>query len=152
MPCIKQDDDAPVINDDDNSSSEESVVKYIRDYFPTRLRWKIVNAQSGHVYDYIQGSYDELRLYKIIDTRSFYDEHGCSITKADPVNKTPNFLYYDTPEQCMRHLEIKMNPIRVKAWHDKQAKLFSITGEFNKDAWDKIKKESYAHSNRAITS
>ena len=149
MPCVKQDDDAPVINEDDDSS-KESEIQYIRDYFPTRLGGKIVNAQSGYVYNYIQGSYDELRLYRIIDTRSFYDEYGCSTTKKDPVNKTPNFLYYDTPEQCMRHLDIKMNPIRVKSWHDKQSKLFSSSGNFNKDEWDKIKKESYEHSTRAI--
>ena len=147
MPCVKYDDEAPVVNADDDSSAE-SEIYYERDYFPTKLAGKIVNAWSGAPYHYNQGSCEELRLYKFIDARAFHDEFGCRITRFDVANRTPNFLYYDSPEQCMRHLDIKLNAKRVKTWHTNQSKMFTINGEFNKDEWLKIKQESYAEANR----
>lgn len=148
MPCVKYDDDElPTNNVEDDESNEESDIHYTQDYFPTKFAMKIVNAYSGSVYPYTQGSYDELRLYKFVDTRGFYDEHGTRLTRFDPVNRTPNFLYYDSPEQCMRHLDIKMKSHRVKKWYSEKNRLFSHNGSFNKDEWFKLKKETYDRMN-----
>lgn len=147
MPCVKYDDDEPPINSDAESIAESEVL-YIYDYYPTKTARKIVNAFTGAVYPYTQGSHDELRLYKFVDARGFYDDKGCRLTRFDPVNRTPNFLYYDSPEQCARHLHIKMMPERVKKWYSEKNRLFSVNGDFNKDEWTKLKKETYNRMNR----
>ena len=148
MPCAKYDDDEPPTNISDAESSTESDISYTNDYYPTQSYGTIVNAYTGATYPYKQGSYNELRLYKIVDTRGCYDEHGSKLTRFDPVNRTPNFLYYDSPEQCMRHLHIKMAPDRIKKWYSEKNRLFAVNGSFNKDEWVKLKKETYAQMNR----
>lgn len=152
MPSAKYDDDHPNTDIDSCDESYESRDKHYsevnRDYYPTKISGKIVNAYTGEKYTYNQGSYDELRLYRMIDVRGVYDEHGCKIARHAEANRSPMFLYYDSPEQCMRHQGIKIPAERVNKWHAEKLRLFTPNGSFIKDEWEKLKKETYQRSNQ----
>ena len=151
MPCAKYDDDDQPANNSDNASDDDyanEIVNYNQDYFPTHISGKIVNACTGIKYPYNQGSYDELRLYRMVDVRGVYDENGCKIGRNAPANRSPMFLYYDSPEQCMRHQGIKIPAERVNKWRAEKLRLFAPNGTFIKDEWEKLKKETYQRTNQ----
>lgn len=152
MPCAKYDDDqhtniSDLASDTDTLNYTDTVM-YNRDVYPTTLYHKIVNASTGEKYPYNQGSYDELRLYKMVDARGVYDEHGCKIAKHLPPNSSPVFLYYDSPEQCMRHQGIKLDKDRVNKWYKEKQLLFNQNGSFNKNEWEKLKYDTYKQKNK----
>lgn len=115
------------------------VPKKKRMYYPTKLRSRIVNAKTGYAYPYCQGSFEELQLFKIIDSTARCDENGFLQTRQDHVNRDPNFLYYDNPEQCMRHRRITFPPERIRVWHENNKRMFPEKEGFNKMEWDLIK-------------
>lgn len=115
------------------------VPKKKRLYYPTTLRSRIVNAKTGHAYPYLQGSYEELQLFKIIDSTARCDGCGFLQTRQDPVNRDPIFLYYDNPEQCMRHMRITFSPERIRVWRENHKRMFPEKQGFNKMEWDLIK-------------
>jgi len=113
--------------------------------FPTSLRCRIINAYTGNLYSFMQGSYEELRLYKVIDSRAIYNQEGCRTRRTDPVNKDPVFLYYDSPEQYMRHMKVVCNPECVAEWYEDKSRMFPC-GVFVKEVWDLIRKEKSSNS------
>ena len=133
-------------NTDERSDSQgEHFTEYRRKpkYYPTKLGCQIVNAITGSAYSYIQGSFEELRLYKIIDTTATCDEYGVKLPLFSPANRTPNFLYYDSPEQGMRHLKLPFSYGHFNKWHEDRARMFPNSGIFVREAWDEIKKNTY---------
>jgi len=140
MPSTHQDYDE-TSNDYDTISDtfHYYVSKRKRMYYPTKLRGRIVNAKTGIQYPYYQGSYEELQLYKVIDSTASCDENGYMLSRTDPVNKTSNFLYYDSPEQGNRHLRMSLSPERIKIWHKNHNRMFPPNEGFIKSEWDLIK-------------
>lgn len=70
------------------------------------------NAVNGVNYDYLgstNDAFDHLFVYRNVT--------GC-INLANPFN-----LYYDCPEQCEKHLNIKINDTIKQAWKEKMANL-----------------------------
>lgn len=123
------------------SETDNYLPRRKRLYFPTKLRSRIVNAKTGLSYPYYQGSYEELQLFKIIDSTARCDEHGFLQTRSDPVNRDPNFLYYDNPEQFMRHRQILLPKERISKWYANHSKMFPHNKGFIKSEWDRIKTE-----------
>ena len=156
MPSAKYDDDHNSVIDNNSVFSEsfesDNESKYVdRIYYPTRMFSKIVNAENGMTYSFNQGSYYELSLYKMTDVRGVYDENGYKIKKFMPPNKDPIFLYYDSPEQCMRHQGIKLPRKTIERWHREKTRMFGYDGVFKKDEWEKIKLETYIRTNKRIS-
>jgi hypothetical protein len=70
-------------------------------------------------YPYVVGSNDQTLLYKMVDATGRCDEEGYLIkARSDLPNHNTNHLFYDSPEQCMSHMRITINPSEVKRWHD----------------------------------
>jgi len=95
-----------------------------RKYYPTGRGCNIVNAISGHQYPWIQGSFDEKRLFKVIDTTSYYDESGYVRSKRKATPGYSNMLYFDSPEQYMIFMGIKLENSKIMRWHDNYRKTF----------------------------
>ena len=92
-----------------------------RKYYPSNKSQSfIVNAVTGAKYTYKVGSWDQSRLYKIVDTTGACDGEGYVITSLkEPTNPSPNHLFFDTPEECMKHMRIQISPEQVKMWRVK---------------------------------
>ena len=142
MPSQKMTDNEPEYNQNDDNAERRVRIKRRR-YYPTKMGGVCINAQSGHRYPIMQGSFEELRLYKMIDATAFYDKNGFLRDKRDPVNPDPNVLFYDSPEEYMRHMKVKLPQDRVNRWHINQKRMFPDGGEFNKEAYDEIRKETF---------
>lgn len=109
--------------------------------YPTALRGRIKNGQTGKDCGCMQGSYEELRYYKVIDSRGVYDEHGHKTGRKDPVNKDPVLLYYDSPIQYMRHMHVELTEEDIKEWYQHKSRMFPDNGLFVKKEWENIKSE-----------
>ena len=90
-------------------------------YFPSNVPQSFIkNAVTGVPYPYVVGSKEQKFLYKMVDASGTCDADGYVIkARADLPNHTTNHLFYDSPEQCMSHLRLSLNPAHVKSWHDK---------------------------------
>lgn len=141
MPSANYDEDNDIVDVDDESLDVfYKEKKRKRKYFPTKLGKQIVNANTGVKYPYIQGSFEELRLYKIVDTTATCDENGLKLPLFSQPNRSPNFLYYDSPEQGMRHLKLQFSHGHFNKWHENRARMFPNNGDFAREAWDDINK------------
>lgn len=89
-------------------------------YFPSNQPQAFIkNAVTGVPYPYVVGSKEQSLLYKIIDTTGTCDRDGYVIkARQDLPNPETNHLFYDSPEQCMSHLHLSLNPAEVARWHE----------------------------------
>ena len=89
-------------------------------FFPSnKPQTFIKNAVTGVPYPYLVGSKEQSLLYKIIDTTGTCDSDGYLIKQRENLpNPNTNHLFYDSPEQCMSHLHLKINPTEVIRWHE----------------------------------
>tara|TARA_A200000113_G_scaffold225090_1_gene244796 strand:+ start:7764 stop:8249 length:486 start_codon:yes stop_codon:yes gene_type:complete len=138
---ISENNDNDFYQNDENGEHRPKVKR--RRYHPTKLGGVCINAQTGQRYSIMQGSFEELRLYKMIDATAFYDKNGFLRERKDPVNPDPNILFYDSPEEYMRHMKVKIPQDRVNRWHMNQRRMFPDGGQFDKAAYEEIRKESH---------
>lgn len=89
-------------------------------YFPSNKPQAFIrNAVTGVPYPYMVGSKEQSLLYKMVDATGRCDEEGYLIkARSDLPNSNTNHLFYDSPEQCMSHMRITINPSEVKRWHE----------------------------------
>jgi len=105
---------------DDSYGAKMTTKQSKRRYFPSNIpQTKIKNAQTGVQYDFETGSAEQRSLFKAVDTTGTCDENGFYINKKNgTTNPNSNHLFYDTPEQCMRHLNISFERNFVETWHN----------------------------------
>jgi hypothetical protein len=104
------------------NSSNEKRSKPPRYYPSNRPQTLIKNAVTGVPYPFIVGSKEQSILYKIVDTTGRCDSDGYFIKlRTNLPNANTNHLFFDSPEQCMSHLRLTLNPDHVKRWHDKRS-------------------------------
>uniref|UniRef100_A0A6C0JUV5 Uncharacterized protein n=1 Tax=viral metagenome TaxID=1070528 RepID=A0A6C0JUV5_9ZZZZ len=109
--------------------------------YPTALRGRIKNGKTGKDYACMQGSYEELRYYKVIDSRGVYNTHGYKTGRKDPVNKDPVILYYDSPNQYMQHMNVELTEEDIQKWYQHKSRMFPDNGIFVKQEWENIKSD-----------
>jgi len=127
-----------------NNENDERVVRTRRRrYYPSRLGGICVNAMTGQRYPIAQGSFEEMRLYKVVDATAYCDKNGFYRENKDAVNRDPNILYYDNPEEYMRHMKVTLKQSRINLWRINQKRMFPNGGDFDKDAYDVIRKEHH---------
>lgn len=92
-----------------------------RRYYPSNTPQTFIkNAVTGVPYPYMVGSNDQLMLYKIVDATGTCDTDGYVLkSRSDLPNPNTNHLFFDSPEQCMSHMRLSLNPDDVKRWHEK---------------------------------
>jgi len=121
----------PSNNNDDASCSENDFYaeksrgkKKKRVFFPTKLGSYCINAVTGIAYPYKQGSFEELRLYKITDVTTSCDANGYKRARTDPLYDSPHFLYYDSPEQYSHHAKMVVSHDKINKWRSRVDKMF----------------------------
>jgi hypothetical protein len=89
-------------------------------YYPSNKPQSfVVNAQTGIPYSFRVGSKEQRQLFKTVDATGVCDKDGCVISPNQKVfSPISNHLFYDTPEQCMRHLNISFQRSFVEQWHE----------------------------------
>lgn len=98
-------------------------------YFPSNTENTfIVNAETGEVYPWRVGSYDSSRLFKMVDSTGLCDRNGYEINIGDETfpNRNPNHIYYDSPEQYMKHQRATLAPHFLESFN-KRRLAFSST-------------------------
>jgi len=95
-----------------------------RRYFPSNKQNSfIVNAETGVAYPWRVGSYDSRRLFKMVDTTGVCDINGFMIdrhTESYP-NRNPNHIYYDSPDQFMKHHRTTLTPQLIENFKNRMA-------------------------------
>ena len=133
------------IEDIDNQSNTDSEIHQPKKrralYYTSNIPDSYIkNAMSGHVYPYKVGSLESLQLYKVMDATGTVDNDGVKLSVKNLPNGTSNILYYDNPEEYMRHRRIKLDQVKINAWNNKVNRLFP-KGKFNKEEWIKMNQE-----------
>lgn len=154
MPSDKYNDiDTTVeFNNNDSMNEEPRVRIKRRRYHPTKWRGYCINAATGIVYPILQGSYEELRLFKAIDASGFYDKNGFVLEKKE-TNPDSNLLYFESPEEYMRHMKRMIPQEEVNRWHINKNRMFPESNDhkFSKEAYDAIRLERCAPRNSSPT-
>jgi hypothetical protein len=92
----------------------------------------IKNALTGEVYAYKVGSYDSKRLFKVVDTLGLHDKDGRKFEMSKrrgehkQINSNPNHLFYDSPEEYMKHQHTTVQPEFIERWRETRNRLFPI--------------------------
>lgn len=132
------------VHSSSNTTSDDGVSKnYKRMYYPSNGKGSnIVNAYTGQPYPWRTCSINALRLFRVVDStgrcdsRGYFDRRG---NHRDTFNKEPNILYYDGPNDYMRHRRQKVSPSIVTAWNDTRAQLFPSGGDLDLNAFRNLK-------------
>jgi hypothetical protein len=101
-------------------------------YYPSNTPDSFIkNAITGTVYPWKVGSKDSKRLFKVVDTLGLHDNQGIKLpgrkrrSDVGQVNPNPNHLYYDSPEEFMRHRNCTVTPALIESWLKTKNELFS---------------------------
>jgi hypothetical protein len=96
-----------------------------RRYYPSNIPQTFIrNAMTGVAYTFLVGSNEQRQLYKMVDALGTCDNEGFIIKERDNLpNPKPNHLFYDSPEQCMSHLNITLSAEDIKRWRERTQKL-----------------------------
>jgi hypothetical protein len=105
-----------------------------RRYFPSNVPQSFIcNAVTGIAYPHRVGSKEQSLYYKIVDTTGTCDANGCIIrrftdtmddegnvtkTRSNLPNPNTNHLFFDSPEQCMTHLNVTIPPADIERWKE----------------------------------
>ena len=103
-----------------------------RAYYPSNAPGSFIkNAITGVAYPWKVGSKDSRRLFKVVDTLGLHDSNGIKLpgrkrrSEVGQVNPSPNHLYYDSPEEFMRHRNCTVSPEHIESWLKTKNELFS---------------------------
>jgi hypothetical protein len=99
--------------------SDETILKhkkeYIKFYRTSYIPGSYIkNAINGQYYDYLVGSINENLLFKI--SIPIYTH------EKEVLNYESSLLFYDSPEECEKHLCIKISQQNKKNWFNKLIK------------------------------
>lgn len=114
-------------NDNEPMFQNEEMVKRSKKhrYYPSNNPQTFVrNAVTGVKYPFLVGSNEQRQLYKMVDALGTCDSEGFIIKDRNNLpNLSPNHLFYDSPEQCMSHLNVVIPFEDIKRWREKTQKL-----------------------------
>jgi hypothetical protein len=131
-------------NDFQDNNPENEIVRE-RAYYPSNdLMDYVRNALTGGQYPYRAGTFDSMRLYKVADTTGRCDRNGVVLLPTEKRNPNPNMLFYDSPEQYMKHRKVKVQQSDVNKWYERNTRLFGNRigdGAFNKEQYQQMVKE-----------
>ena len=91
---------------------------------------RIVNAMTGSSYDYVVGSKDEKRFFKVAARQPFrkhIDLLGDEIIDADGYQM--NTLFYDTPDQYEKHKRVTLSDDVKTDWYERHPNVERVIAE-----------------------
>ena len=112
-------------------------------YYPSNDKY-IVDGVSGLLLDCKPGQYDTLRYYRVIDTSGKADANGIAVEHNSEVCRSPNIIYYQSPDAYERNQNQKLSVEEKSRWQNTRTRIFGEcikTGHFNKEAYQKIRAE-----------
>lgn len=120
-------------SDRDNNEKDKFVNRVKkRSYYPSNTPDSFIkNAVTGTAYPWKVGSKDSKRLFKVVDALGLHDKQGIKLPgrkrRSDVVqaNPNPNHLYYDSPEEFMRHRNCTVSPVLIERWLKSKNDFFS---------------------------
>ena len=102
-----------------------------RVYYPSNTPDAFIkNAITGTAYPWKVGSKDSKRLFKVVDALGLHDKQGIKLpgrkrrSDVGQVNPNPNHLYYDSPEEFMRHRNCTVGQSLIESWLKTKNELF----------------------------
>jgi hypothetical protein len=117
-------------NNNSNNSNKGSTYNK-RSYYTSNVADTYIrNAVTGEKYEWKVGSFDSRRLFRVVDTLGFHDKNGRIITSVKrrgiqtQINHNPNHLFYDSPEEYMKHQHTTIQPELIERWHASKNKNF----------------------------
>lgn len=121
-----------IYDDRDNNETDKFVNKVKKRVFcPSNTPDSFIkNAITGVAYPWKVGSIDSKRLFKVVDTLGLHDKHGFKLpgrkqrSEVGQINPNPNHLYYDSPEEFMRHRNCKVSQELIDSWLKTKNELF----------------------------
>ena len=99
-----------------------------RSYFPSNGMY-LRNAATGEEYPWKSGSLEATQLFKMVDSTGTHNAEGYKIllnSSETLPNPNPNNLYFESPEECMRHQRIVFDANFVKQWHENYRERFAV--------------------------
>ncbi len=116
----------------------------------------ILNAVTGEPYPFKVGSAESLSLFRVTDASGKYDERGYELRPGarctdDTTGKSPNQLYYNTPQEYEAHIgDASVREAVTAAWAARVKRLCPLaasepdaepTRSFSRREWDRYKTE-----------
>ena len=86
-------------------------------YYPSNDKY-IVDGISGMLLDCRPGTYDTLRYYRVIDTSGKADVNGITSTPHTEISRTPNIIYYQTPDAYERSQKQAVSVEEKSRWEN----------------------------------
>ena len=132
--------------DEHFNTSDHTSKSMKRMYYPSNKKGAfVVNAITGSPYKWRSGSVESLRLFRVVDASGkcdnmgYYDRRG---NHGNTFNKEPNILYYDGPNEYMKHRKTNVPATQVNEWNTTREELFSGEGgELNYSAYQRLKND-----------
>ena len=94
---------------------------YKDNYYPSNIEGqRIVDAVTGAEYPWKVGSYQEKRFFKVMDVSDIMNSNS----KQSYNKRSPNFLYYLSPESYMKHKNVVLEESVISEWYNKYNFLF----------------------------
>ena len=112
-----------------------------RVYYPSNDKY-IVDGISGMLLDCKPGTFDTLRYYRIVDTSGKADVNGIASTPHTEISRTPNIIYYQTPDAYERSQKQAVSVEEKSRWENTRSRMFGENikmGNFNKEAYLEIR-------------
>ena len=106
----------------------------------------IVHGVTGEQWPWLVGSYESLRLFCITECSGRYDVKGNKIPHGQEANKSPNFIYYDSPEDYEEHWHTEISQQRADEWH-KNVRFWFPGGKFSLENYTKSCKNKWLAQN-----
>ena len=94
---------------------------YKNSYYPSNNEGKrIVDAVTGAEYQWVIGTYEEKRFFKVMDVSDNMESNGERLYNK----RTPKCLYYQSPESYMKHKNVVLEETVIRDWYNKYNLLF----------------------------
>lgn len=121
------------VNHNDDEDDEDDV----REYYTSNDK-VVRNGVYGTIYPFSNGSTETSQLFKVIDSTGRCDSSGIRL-KNRKINKSSNLIYYNSPEEYMRHRKTrnKVDKHTIKSWENRVQEI-----EEKRDLQENVSEES----------
>lgn len=128
----------------DLTEEENIITKYKRRYYPSNIPDTFIrDGITGNRLSCKVGSKESLKYFRYIDATGSCDNEGRPHSiKEKIISRDPNYCYFVCPEECMKHLKLTFDNIRIQKWYNIRKKLFPDGYNIDLDEYEKFKQST----------